>query len=943
MKTVSNSIKNALKQPTTQRKGRILVNGTYYEVFNVEYNADCYDDGKVIGNAIASQLDFEMPYIDKFDTFKYYDGIWTGNGYEYVDLGTFHVFDEKNEDDFNKHITAFDNLILFNTPFEQRGTYPKTLYNELQNICQQAGVTLGVLSIPNGSFVVENNQFVSGESNKTVLKQICAISGTYGIIKNDMLYLQLKNTTNETLTKNQHDPVDWKRRSYGINQVIIGDSQVEGEYVVKQDDADIAVNGVHKLEILDNLFAYTQEKRQQLLNALYNQVHGFGYIPYETKGEWLNYLEIGDIITIDDTETIVLRINGKSPKAIESTISAPAIIDSSIEYVNNTDMVENQLKRTERTVDKQNQTITDVVEQTAEQNTKISQITQRVDEIESEIQNISGMVVTRESYTATVSIEDVGTSEPVQIIVKPVGENISYLYPNTNLFPSNTTYLKARTIMFTRTYVEDGVTKTQEIPYILPNDLLYYDSNHYDEFYLNYQSQTCQVTKRCKYNADGSVGLLSGEQIIPYEYPLIELGEGDYTVTLLGYSSSYISATLMAKNMYTDQFYTKVETNSKISQTAENITINVNQRLTNYSTTNEMNTAINVKADEITSSVSSTYATKDELTTTRTEINQTTDSISSTVATKVGNNEIISKINQSAESITINASKINLSGYLTISSASNTYLTQSNASSTYASKSSLSAGTTTISGGCITTGTIDASKVNVTNLNASNITSGTITASSISLGNGKFAVTTAGVLTATSGTIGGWNLYSTNLQKQIGEYSFEIRSDRAYNEPAMLIYKNQGSNQGYKFYVRPDGYLYATSGSISGGIVGSGINASYITAGTLNIHNDNAGTYLTMGFGTNHPRVSGLNIDGGGGLVCNTGGTFSGTVYANSGFAVNANAVGQTTVIYSTTSEFKIGSTSGHTYLQWVKQDITVTGGLITGFGTPETVRVYIN
>ena len=67
-----------------------------------------------------------------------------------------------------------------------------------------------------------------------------------------------------------------------------------------------------------------------------------------------------------------------------------------------------------------------------------------------------------------------------------------------------------------------------------------------------------------------------------------------------------------------------------------------------------------------------------------------------------------------AEAITIDASKVNLNGYVTISN--------------------LTDGTTTISGSNIKTGTIDASQVNVTNINASNITTGTLNASRIAAG-----------------------------------------------------------------------------------------------------------------------------------------------------------------------------------------------------------------
>ena len=47
---------------------------------------------------------------------------------------------------------------------------------------------------------------------------------------------------------------------------------------------------------------------------------------------------------------------------------------------------------------------------------------------------------------------------------------------------------------------------------------------------------------------------------------------------------------------------------------------------------------------------------------TNSKITQTADEINSEVSKKVGNNEIISRINQSAEKITINASKVNISG-----------------------------------------------------------------------------------------------------------------------------------------------------------------------------------------------------------------------------------------------------------------------------------------
>lgn len=78
---------------------------------------------------------------------------------------------------------------------------------------------------------------------------------------------------------------------------------------------------------------------------------------------------------------------------------------------------------------------------------------------------------------------------------------------------------------------------------------------------------------------------------------------------------------------------------------------------------------------------------------------QKADEITQVVSKKVGADEIISKINQTAETITIDASKLNLNGYVTIENLKGS-------------------GTTEINGANIVTGSIDADKLNVTDLSA---------------------------------------------------------------------------------------------------------------------------------------------------------------------------------------------------------------------------------
>ena len=141
----------------------------------------------------------------------------------------------------------------------------------------------------------------------------------------------------------------------------------------------------------------------------------------------------------------------------------------------------------------------------------------------------------------------------------------------------------------------------------------------------------------------------------------------------------------------------------KYSTTQETNEI-IDEKLTEYSTTEEMRSAIEMTVENINLSVSKVYETKQAVTekfnsavqsgknaanaaetaanaatdeklteysTTeemRSAIDMTAENINQTVAKKVGSDEIISSINQSAENVTINASKINFNGIVTANS-----------------------------------------------------------------------------------------------------------------------------------------------------------------------------------------------------------------------------------------------------------------------------------
>lgn len=408
---------------------------------------------------------------------------------------------------------------------------------------------------------------------------------------------------------------------------------------------------------------------------------------------------------------------------------------------------------------------------------KTSSITQDIASLEAQIGDIADITTSASANDGSIDsseLQNIAASYPIRIEIKPNNDNISYLYPNSSLFPSNSLYSKTRKLRFTN-------TDTNEVfDYILPDDLLYYDENNYDSFVADYEANQCQIIKKCKYNADGSVGLLSTPTTNTYSFAdeieaAFSLTEGNYSVELLGYNTGYLFVRLMVLNAYTAQYATKVELNSSIRQTAEEINLEVSK--------------------------------------------------------KVDSDEIISTINQSAEQIQIQAAKVNLTGYITATDLSGSGTTTINGSNittgtidasqvsvsninannitsgtingnnvavSNINASNITTGTlngsnvsiTNINASNIKTGTLNGNDVSITNLNASNITSGTIsankidggtiTASAFNLGNGNFTSTASGTIYAKSGKVGGWNLSSSYLGGSSGGY--EVRLTPQYLE-----------------------------------------------------------------------------------------------------------------------------------------------------------------
>lgn len=572
-------------------------------------------------------------------------------------------------------------------------TYPCTLNAYVKKLCETLGLACN-LELTNGNNILQNDKYIGlNMTYRDVLEDVGKATFTlFEIVNKELKVCNFKNNVvniNDDLLKNKNITFDKKNGAF--NTIILSRS-ADTDSLSKSIPEDLSDDKKVAYRISDCQLLNDNDRGDYLDNIL-NKIYGLEYYVYDTElngyGGFEPLQKIKFVTGGKEFNSYVLGNEEIITQGYEQTIKAPQMSTIEQDY-SITDTDDRKLNQVNLIVDKQGKTITAQAQKIDDLDTKTAQLRLDVDKIEGEITEIADITTSGEG-TGTISVSNVANdSQPISINVHPTTQHISLIYPGLNLYPSETLYPKDRYLIFS--------TSNYSTKYRLPKDLWYYDSETYDEYFLDYDAQTCYIIHRVGINADGTFYKLDSQRVEEVDYPQVDLKEGNYTITLEGHPTAYIKARLMAKNIYTDQFVTQVEYKAQVKVTSKEI-----QTL---------------------------------------------------VTEKVGNDEVISSVNQSAEAIKIKANKIEVDGVINAINGNTSTTINGNKITT----GTISANQ--VSSDIITTNNFNAQQINADNiksgtLSADYINGGTINASNISLQGVSLSpsVSSIGGLSVASGTI----------------------------------------------------------------------------------------------------------------------------------------------------------------------------------------------
>ncbi len=408
-----------LKKDTITERDYIIVDEEKIYLWFDIYE-DGYKDGNIIQNFIMSYIEFEYNDLDldfKEKEVKAYKEIKNGNLWETQFLGTFIVTDV-NQDDTKQtvKVKGFDYALKFTDNYSSELDYASgtiTLQDVSNEITDKLGLVNAILDV-NGTFIVTDDQFTNTQiQNGTVISLIAGASGNRARIYQDNLVYQFANETTKVLNKYDYTDLEDKRDTLPFTIVILGQADIQGQEAIRIDEELVEQYGENKLVINDNLFAYTQEKREELIDGIFNKVKGFGYSSFVANGTNAIDYNIGDVFEFENAEGNLVKsiILKKTTKGTEIELQAPSITKAAIEYTIPdpvTSLVKNALIEVNRDI---NQINIEVSTLTDEVNEELAQLIVNQNSIETTVANNQTEILEKfDGYATTESVTNIEQS-----------------------------------------------------------------------------------------------------------------------------------------------------------------------------------------------------------------------------------------------------------------------------------------------------------------------------------------------------------------------------------------------------------------------------------------------------------------------------------------------------------------------------------------------------
>lgn len=306
------------------------------------------------------------------------------------------------------------------------------------------------------------------------------------------------------------------------------------------------------------------------IENIYNEMKNLTINSFEGKTVIDPSIDIGDKIIIDGKPVIYqgdMSLAGRFIVDIKSKINIKQKQETTVKKESQK-VINRKIQSEINQIDGK---ITQLVEENTETSNKLSQHEQTINNISQKIEHIEDLTNTIEGIK-TITLENCVEGDLLELHIYGNNNVFKYLYPSNSLYPSDTLYPYGDSRIEVESFLNNSEEGIKEIYELGVLDILRQNGKVYDEFIL--EKGQAKVIRRV--NTNGTIK--EKETTEDLGELKVNLKEGTNVITIQNYSAR-LKAKFALKNNYTEIFATKVEMNSSITQTAEEINLEVKKKV----------------------------------------------------------------------------------------------------------------------------------------------------------------------------------------------------------------------------------------------------------------------------------------------------------------------------------------------------------------------------
>ncbi|WP_315109734.1 carbohydrate binding domain-containing protein [Clostridium intestinale] len=296
MYSTSAAYKTEIKKPSRSFECKITIGDRIYnnsDIVNVTIDGNIQpSDGFMIGTTVSETLDLTL--INSGDTIystsqvKVEIGLKIGQTIEYIPMGLFNI-DDIEKTDYTTKITAFDNMIKFESAyFSSLGDSP-TLQQVVNELAAKTGVQF------TGSLPTYTVKKLEGFTCREIVGYVASICGGNAVITRDGKFT-IVTLADVSLSIDPNNYINYKREEvkYKVGKVTCR---------VGEEELSKGPLGTDSMELgFENPWI-----TNNILQDIYTKLNGFNYLGYSMKWQGDLSLDVGDIVTVTDVKGVVRK------------------------------------------------------------------------------------------------------------------------------------------------------------------------------------------------------------------------------------------------------------------------------------------------------------------------------------------------------------------------------------------------------------------------------------------------------------------------------------------------------------------------------------------------------------------------------------------------------------------------------------------------------------